>query len=349
MKQAVRIWSVICMTLAALGLCGCSSTELEDKNFPMAAVIAWQDGSYEMALGFQELSDVADENTTGEKEPDVSIYGENGYELFEQADAKNPGQMDYNHMKALILSQELFSREQQMEALLSCLEEQNVIARNTLLFVTEDEPAAVIASSEVIKDNVGNYLQELITSNQDFKADAPVTLGALLNARYNQDETLMIPRVSVTEQGLELADYFVLRGMEPVGSISFEQGEVVMLSCGLLKHYGVTPDADTMIRLSDISCSYQLEGDESGVTETVYLSANATAYTGKVPVNLKEYLEKDLEQKAAKLLAAGIDPTDSYYKLGGYDRKAYQVYAGNCEKYQENLSIHYVCRIHTTQ
>lgn len=331
--------------LSSLILCSCSSTELEDKNFPMAAAIAWQDGSYEMALGFQDLSDVADENATKENASDISLYGTNSYELFEQADTSNPGQMDYNHMKALILSRELFSQEKELTALLTCLEEQNVIARNTLLFVTDQNPGEIIGCSEQIKDYVGNYLQELITSNQDYDADAAVTLGDFLNASHNQNETWMIPRVEVTQEKLELVDYFVLQGMTPVGSISLEQGEFMMLCCGQLKHYGIAMDADTVVRLSDISCRYEITDDGENVMETVYLSANANAYAGQMPEYMEEYLEHIWNRQAAELLAAGIDPTNSYYKLGGYDRQAYERYADDWNQYQQKLSIRFECNI----
>lgn len=331
--------------LCSLMLCSCSSTELEDKNFPMVAAIAWKDGSYEMALGFQDLSDVADENATKENASDVSLHGENGYELFEQADTTNPGQMDYNHMKALILSRELFSQEKELITLLSCLEEQNVISRNTLLFITDQNPGEIVGCSEQIKDNVGNYLQELITSNQDFEADAAVTLGDLLNASHNQNETWMIPRVEVTQEKLELADYYVLQGIVPVGSISLEQGEFRMLCCGQLKHYGIAVDAGNLVRLSDISCRYEISDDGEHVTETVYLSANANSYAGQMPENIEEFLTDTWNRQAAELLAAGIDPTNSYYKLGGYDRQAYERYADDWNQYQKNLSIRFVCNI----
>lgn len=331
--------------LCSLVLCSCSSTELEDKNFPMAAAIAWKDGSYEMALGFQDLSDVADENATKENASDVSLYGANGYELFEQADVTNPGQMDYNHMKALILSRELFCQEKELTVLLSCMEEQNVISRNTLLFVTDQNPGELVGCSEQIKDNVGNYLQELITSNQDFDADAVVTLGDLLNASHNQNETWMIPRVEVTQEKLELADYYVLQGIVPVGSISLEQGEFRMLCCGQLKHYGIAVDADTVVRLSDISCRYEISGDENQVTETVYVLANADSYAGQMPSDIEEYLTDVWNRQAAELLTAGIDPTNSYYKLGGYDRQVYEYYADDWNQYQQKLRIRFVCTI----
>ena len=121
----------------------------------------------------------------------------------------------------------------------------------------------------------------------------------------------------------------------------------MLLSCGKLRYYGV-PVEDHVIRLSDLSCHYEISGDGDQVTETVYLSANATAYAGEVPEGMEQYMETLCSQTAAGLLETGIDVTNSYYRLGGYNRSAYERYCGDYQGYQENLNIRYVWDIRET-
>ena len=56
-----RIVTIVSMIfLAVLCLGGCGNTELEERNFPLAAAVTLTKENYQMAFGFEQLKDVAD-------------------------------------------------------------------------------------------------------------------------------------------------------------------------------------------------------------------------------------------------------------------------------------------------
>ena len=64
-----RIVTIVSMIfLAVLCLGGCGNTELEERNFPLAAEVTLTKENYQMAFGFEQLKDVADEKSEKENE-----------------------------------------------------------------------------------------------------------------------------------------------------------------------------------------------------------------------------------------------------------------------------------------
>ena len=103
-----RIVTIVSMIfLAVLCFGGCGNTELEERNFPLAAAVTLTKENYQMAFGFEQLKDVADEKSEKENTSVLLAEGKDCMELFLHADGENPGEMDYNHLKALILNRSL--------------------------------------------------------------------------------------------------------------------------------------------------------------------------------------------------------------------------------------------------
>ena len=62
-----RIVTIVSMIfLAVLCFGGCGNTELEERNFPLAAAVTLTKENYQMAFGFEQLKDVADEKSEKE-------------------------------------------------------------------------------------------------------------------------------------------------------------------------------------------------------------------------------------------------------------------------------------------
>lgn len=69
-----RIVTIVSMIfLAVLCFGGCGNTELEERNFPLAAAVTLTKENYQMAFGFEQLKDVADEKS--EKENNIGTSG----------------------------------------------------------------------------------------------------------------------------------------------------------------------------------------------------------------------------------------------------------------------------------
>lgn len=366
-----RIVTIVSMIfLAVLCLGGCGNTELEERNFPLAAAVTLTKENYQMAFGFEQLKDVADEKSEKENTSVLLAEGKDCMELFLHADGENPGEMDYNHLKALILNRSLLENEKQLGAFLGYLEEENLFSRNTLLFVTEDEPDQVMKMDTVLKEPVGTYLNERIASDERFKDSEAVTLGSLFRIWENENENLWIPYINCAEDKMILEKYYLMQGRTAAGKVDRETGELALLSEQKMKSYSISLEDAESVTLSNLCCSYAFTEQNGQVTETVTIKADGK-YQGnrellqktkhrdekledlhtdsqdenallEVEAEIEQTLEEKMDAMTEKLQQnQNADGTNSYYKLGAYARDIYLQYQKDWSSYRKNLTVEY--------
>ena len=356
--------------LAVLCLGGCGNTELEERNFPLAVAVTGTDENYQMAFGFEQLKDVADEKSEKENTSVLLAEGKDCMELFLHADGENPGEMDYNHLKALILSRSLLENEEQLGTFLGYLEEENLFSRNTLLFVTDDEPEQVMEMDAVLKEPVGTYLNERIASDERLKNSEAVTLGSLFRIWENENENLWIPCITCGEDKIILEEYYLMQGRTAAGKVDRETGELALLSEQKMKSYSISLGEAESVTLSNLCCSYAFTEQDDHVTEIVTIKADGQYQGNKellqktnrrneraenrhtksqdenalleVEAEIEQTLEEKMDAMTEKLQQnQNADGTNSYYKLGGYARDIYLQYQKDWSGYRKNLTVEY--------
>ena len=367
-NRIVTIVSVIFLAVLCLG--GCGNTELEERNFPLAAAVTLTKENYQMAFGFEQLKDVADEKSEKENTSVLLAEGKDCMELFLHADGENPGEMDYNHLKALILNRSLLEDEKRLGAFLGYLEEENLFSRNTLLFVTEDEPDQVMEMDTVLKEPVGTYLNERIASDERFKDSEAVTLGSLFRIWENENENLWIPYINCAEDKMILEKYYLMQGRMAAGKVDRETGELALLSEQKMKSYSISLEDAESVTLSNLCCSYAFTEQNGQVTETVTIRADGK-YQGnrellqktkhrdekledlhtdsqdenallEVEAEIEQTLEEKMDAMTEKLQQnQNADGTNSYYKLGAYARDIYLQFQKDWSGYRKNLTVEY--------
>ena len=366
-----RIVTIVSMIyLAVLCLGGCGNTELEERNFPLAAAVTLTKENYQMTFGFEQLKNVADEKSEKENTSVLLAEGKDCMELFLHADGENPGEMDYNHLKALILNRSLLENEKQLGAFLGYLEEENLFSRNTLLFVTEDEPDQVMEMDTVLKEPVGTYLNERIASDERFKDSEAVTLGSLFRIWENENENLWIPYINCAEDKMILEKYYLMQGRMAAGKVDRETGELALLSEQKMKSYSISLEDADSVTLSNLCCSYAFTEQNGQVTETVTIKADGK-YQGnrellqktkhrdekledlhtdsqdenallEVEAEIEQTLEEKMDAMTEKLQQnQNADGTNSYYKLGAYARDIYLQFQKDWSGYRKNLTVEY--------
>lgn len=366
-----RIVTIVSMIyLAVLCLGGCGNTELEERNFPLAAAVTLTKENYQMAFGFEQLKNVADEKSEKENTSVLLAEGKDCMELFLHADGENPGEMDYNHLKALILNRSLLEDEKRLGAFLGYLEEENLFSRNTLLFVTEDEPDQVMEMDTVLKEPVGTYLNERIASDERFKDSEAVTLGSLFRIWENENENLWIPYINCAEDKMILEKYYLMQGRMAAGKVDRETGELALLSEQKMKRYSISLEDAESVTLSNLCCSYAFTEQNGQVTETVTIKADGK-YQGnrellqktkhrdekledlhtdsqdenallEVEAEIEQTLEEKMDAMTEKLQQnQNADGTNSYYKLGAYARDIYLQFQKDWSGYRKNLTVEY--------
>ena len=165
-KKNVRVLVLVCFLFVCLFLQGCNVAELEDKAFPVLLNIRDQDDFQNVWLNHEYA---------GNKE------------------------VDYNHLKVVLIERSFLEKEAEVEDMLSMLEQEKEVPWNAYVMTTEscDRLAQTEGELDVL---LGNYLEELLENTSGIDQKAYPTLGMLYEERVNHLETLYIPFVDIEEE-----------------------------------------------------------------------------------------------------------------------------------------------------
>lgn len=164
-------------------LTGCGTTELEERSFPMLVAVEVEDGKTKYRDAFP-------------KEDDTGKLG-----------AK---EKDYNHLKVLVLEEELFEQAGAYEAMLTELSENEAFPRNTYVCIMDDVDD-LFEMEKMISQDLGTYLEEYLKVHEEKKAKL-LTLGDLIDEQANQTFVLYLPYLEVEENVLVWKGYMNTSG-----------------------------------------------------------------------------------------------------------------------------------------
>ncbi|MCI9416791.1 MAG: GerAB/ArcD/ProY family transporter [Eubacterium sp.] len=327
-------------------LMGCSTQELENRKFPLAMGIDKKEDSCLISYKFQNLSAVADENADSPGGTDFFIEEQDFFTGISKYANNTNKIMDYNHMKALILSEDFAEDAKALSDFLKICGKESLIARNTLLFFAEDA-AKILKLDENLDTAIGSYLEEMLDSREDYRLKDAVTLGDLYNEMENKEQLLLVP-VLADDGGIPvIRNYYAISGGKTKGEISVSEGVLSYLIQGKLKKLAFTMENETAVSINRIvqkgsfsageDASYQCELQLEAVIE------NETGNEEDVKRQLKELFEKNLNKSQKNLKEApGIDLTNSFYKLGKGGREQYERYRGKQDDYIKDLQCEFV-------
>lgn len=346
-KYAFVTIAVLCLTF----LCGCESTELEQRSFPLAMGIDLQtdesEGQLVVSFDFPDLKQISEKSKTADTPVEFSLEGEDLFEVEKSYENNTNRILDYNHLKNVILSEENFQNMNMLRKILENWEGQQKVARNTSLFFAEGKAAEMLSLTEETEGSVGKYLEEMLESQKDFKANKIATIGDLMNQWHNQDELLLVP--VLTEQGERptITKYGVISNFQYAGDISVEEAMQVFLSQNMLERFQYESSDGTVIELTDIRAEKQIEEAEGIPVVHVSICGKAKILQPqgidvrqqyKIEQQMEQQLEFELTETAGKLQKElGVDMTNSYIALGGHDRNLYEEYKDMPETYAKNV------------
>ena len=162
-KKKVRVLVLVCFLFGCLFLQGCNVAELEDKAFPVLLNIRDQDDFQNVWLNHEYA---------GNKE------------------------VDYNHLKVVLIERSFLEKEAEVEDMLSMLEQEKEVPWNAYVMTTESCDR-LAQTEEELDTLLGNYLEELLENTSGINQKAYPTLGMLYEERANHLETLYIPFVDI--------------------------------------------------------------------------------------------------------------------------------------------------------
>lgn len=330
-KKKVRVLVLVCFLFGCLFLQGCNVAELEDKAFPVLLNIRDQDDFQNVWLNHEYA---------GNKE------------------------VDYNHLKVVLIERSFLEKEAEVEDMLSMLEQEKEVPWNAYVMTTES--CDRLAQTEGKLDTLlGNYLEELLENTSGIDQKAYPTLGMLYEERANHLETLYIPFVDIEgEQSGAVEDdtekpqitaYEVWKRGRAVGLVDTDTAHAAFFTQNFADDYTLQLAPELYVKVDAASCRVK-ETEKigaGGLTEqivTVTVTGEGEILSGTVSASEKEQLlntrmEDYLNAAATHALEKEIDITNSYRNLGADNRTWYFKYQNTPAAYEKDIKIQYLVKI----
>ena len=330
-KKKVRVLVLVCFLFGCLFLQGCNVAELEDKTFPVLLNIRDQDDFQNVWLNHEYA---------GNKE------------------------VDYNHLKVVLIERSFLEKEAEVEDMLSMLEQEKEVPWNAYVMTTEscDRLAQTEGELDVL---LGNYLEELLENTSGIDQKAYPTLGMLYEERVNHLETLYIPFVDIEgEQSGAVEDdtekpqitaYEVWKRGRAAGLVDTDTARAAFFTQNFADDYTLQLAPELYVKVDAASCRVK-ETEKigaGGLTEqivTVTVTGEGEILSGTVSASEKEQLlntrmEDYLNAAATHALEKEIDITNSYRNLGADNRTWYFKYQNTPAAYEKDIKIQYLVKI----
>lgn len=330
-NKKVRVLVLVCFLFGCLFLQGCNVAELEDKAFPVLLNIRDQDDFQNVWLNHEYA---------GNKE------------------------VDYNHLKVVLIERSFLEKEAEVEDMLSMLEQEKEVPWNAYVMTTEncDRLAQTEGELDVL---LGNYLEELLENTSGIDQKAYPTLGMLYEERANHLETLYIPFVDIEgEQSGAVQDdtekpqitaYEVWKRGRAAGLVDTDTARAAFFTQNFADDYTLQLAPELYVKVDAASCRVK-ETEKigaGGLTEkvvTVTVTGEGEILSGTVSASEKEQLlntrmEDYLNAAATHALEKEIDITNSYRNLGADNRTWYFKYQNIPAAYEKDIKIQYLVKI----
>ena len=330
-KKKVRVVVLVCFLFGCLFLQGCNVAELEDKAFPVLLNIRDQDDFQNVWLNHEYA---------GNKE------------------------VDYNHLKVVLIERSFLEKEAEVEDMLSMLEQEKEVPWNAYVMTTEscDRLAQTEGELDVL---LGNYLEELLENTSGIDQKAYPTLGMLYEERVNHLETLYIPFVDIegeqsgaveddTEKS-QITAYEVWKRGRAAGLVDTDTARAAFFTQNFADDYTLQLAPELYVKVDTASCRVKetKKIGAGGLTEqivTVTVTGEGGILSGTVSASEKEQLlntrmEDYLNAAATHALEKEIDITNSYRNLGADNRTWYFKYQNTPAAYEKDIKIQYLVKI----
>lgn len=351
-KQKKRAVSMLMLVFCSVFLAGCSTTELENRKFPLAMGVDLEEESCRVSYKFQDLATVADENADAGSATDFYIKDKDFYTAISQYANDSNKEMDYNHMKVLILSEDFIENTESLDVFLQICEKKALIARNTLLFAAEDA-GKILSLDKNLDEPIGTYLEEMIESREDYKLKDTVTLGDLINDKANEEQLLFIPVLKENGGLPVIRGYYAMTGGVPKGEIGLNEAMLSYLTQGKIEKLYFTMEDQTPVSIRRITAKRSYREESHTCLVQIGLEASVEEELRQEKGTQEELRRRIGQEFFIQLKETGenlkdapkIDFTNSFYRLGLSDKEAYQRYKGDMEGYLENLGYEYEVKV----
>ncbi len=322
-KKAVA--GAMCVFLA-LSFTGCAKgVELEDREFVLALGVEIQE---DKVLFYYDTSNTQDGSGEASQEV-VRIEADAFYELTSAYGQQSDKYLDYNHLKALVIGKNLASDADKLSELLQFIEQNELFARNTKLFFSEDAER-IFSLCTSMNTALGEYLENLYVDSDYYVEGQSASLGDLIKHRHEKEETFLVPVLKAGEKQPLIDSYGIVRDVQWIEKLRPQEAELVFLGNGVNIKETVKVDRTYAVKINNVRKEVAFSDDKS-INAVVTLEIRGqlkNKEAGKQKREIETEMEKQLEENYGQFLIdyKALDLFHLFRSLGSHNRQMWQQY-----------------------
>lgn len=339
---------LLLLCVPAILMSGCGNHELENRSFPLAVGVGNAGDECQAVLNFPALSEIANENADESMKTVATMQGKDFFFIEKNYEKNNSKTIDFSHNKVLILQESFLKDKKKMNNLMEYIRNQELMARNTYLFVTKMPIDELFEMDAELEKPLGTYLEELLESDEDIQNKRIITVGKFLDEQENQRETLFLPVIGIQENLPAVTSSYVIKRGEAVEEIEPQIAMAGNFIQGKLKKCSYEDEDGGAWNISKINPIYEIKKEDGKVKIEISITCSAMIQNGEIEdwreqekkeKELKSELEAELSKAIEEGLNRGYDITNSYKKTGNHARAVYEEYQGKLEEYEKSCTV----------
>lgn len=355
-NRSRKVWIgmvLILLSSLLLLLHGCGKKGPEDAWYPLVIGIERNKDTRQMEVSYAipSLSSGGGEDKGASPQGDFyrTITAESLFQAQERLAAESEKVLDLDHMKVFIISRQMLLDQTQKDQLFSYFLENENMAWNTCLLLTEEKMADLFVDDLSGGSSMGTYMEDLLKNREDQKVKALFTVKDFMSLYQNQTETMLIPIVSIESEAIVIKEYCIVSRLGDRGTLTAEDGAYANVLQNKQRTLSVVLEEDAYATIQDIQMERTIREEENGnpkqeilITANLKLSADwLFDRTEKQQVlnNAQERIEERLNQLVTDCKTSHhADITNSFLVLSGYSRELWKLYQDNPDAYEKKLN-----------
>lgn len=349
MKSKMLILYLICLFLLVFGLTGCSEmAQIEDRDFVLAIGVGYQDSGFQVNFAKPDLPSLTGQSAK-ENTGNIVEYSSESMPKIEEEYARNSQKrLDFSHLQVIILDKSLVSNKEKMNEFLKYIENNYEIARNTLVFYTDEQVSDLLKLDKNVGGNIGDYLKKLYENNPYNKDTQKTTIGEMVNCIYQTDKVLLIPKLEIQKDSIWVNGAGIFKENTFVEYISENQLTYRNFMLGIGKGRNIVLDNSEIIRITELKNNYKYvlaDGmpyiiiNINGTGECVKENINPTTDQNRVKI-LNSYVKKVLLFQCQEfIMNKKIDYLNLYRNLPIRNPMMWEKYQGNPSQFLQDVSM----------
>lgn len=202
MKKRMVVVLICCFIVI---LTACRSAELEGNCFPLVVTVGYDDGKITYCAGFPRVGSSGTEEPKSSEIQVPMVKAKSFEESKTEYETHLNKQADYNHLKVLVLEDDLLEKGTGYNEMLDYFAKTEEFPRNTYVCVVDDAEDLYEIEKKLPQD-LGTYLEEYL-KNHEAKKEKIFSLGDLIDEKENQVMVIYLPYLEVEDNYVEWKGY----------------------------------------------------------------------------------------------------------------------------------------------